>query len=71
MLRELSDIFAKSFSVIFERVIEKKRVLNDYERQNNMSMYTKDKKEDPGNCRPVNLASVTGKTKEQNIILNT
>ena len=65
MLRELVDVIAEPFSIIFERSWRTGEVPEDWGKADVTPVFKKAKKEDPGNYRPVSLTSIPGKVIEQ------
>ncbi|PKU44711.1 rna-directed dna polymerase from mobile element hypothetical protein [Limosa lapponica baueri] len=57
----MADVIAKPLSIIFERSRRKGEVPEDWKESNLMSVFKRDKKEDPGNYRSVSLTSISGK----------
>jgi len=68
VLRELADIIAEPLSISFERSWRTGEVPEDWRKANVSPIFKKGKKEDPGNYRPVSLASIPGKVMEQLIL---
>jgi len=68
VLRELADVIAEPLSTIFERSWRTGEVPEDWRKANVTPVFTKGKKEDPGNYRPVSLTSIPGKVMQQLIL---
>jgi len=68
VLRELADAIAEPLSIIFERSWRTGEVPEDWRKASVTPIFTKGKKEDPGNYRPVSLISIPGKVMEQLIL---
>ncbi|KAJ7395474.1 RNA-directed DNA polymerase from mobile element jockey [Pitangus sulphuratus] len=61
ILKELADVIAKPFSMIFEWSQESGEVPADWKLENIISVFKKGKEQDHGNYRPISPTSVLGK----------
>jgi len=64
VLRELADVIAEPFSVIFGRSWRTGEVPEDWRKASATPIFKKGKKGDPGNYRLVSLNSIPGKMVE-------
>lgn len=64
VLREMAELIAKSLSVVSERSWRMGEVLVDCWKASVSSVFKKDKKEEPGNYKPISLTAVPGKVME-------
>lgn len=55
MLKELADVIDKPFSIIFKRSRRRTEVPEQWRKTSVTPIFKKDKKENPGNYRPVSL----------------
>ena len=58
MLRELAELTAEPFSIIYQRSLLTGEAPEDWRLASVTPIYKKGGKEDPGNYRPVSLTSV-------------
>ena len=68
VLRELTDIIAKTVSIIFERSWRTGEVFEGWRKTNVTPVFKNGNQEDPGNYRLVSLTSIPGKVMEQLIV---
>ena len=66
--REPADEVAMPPFIVFERSWQCGEVPTDWKRGNNSHFQEGEKKDDPGNYRPVSLTSVSSKIMEQNLL---
>lgn len=65
VLRELADVIAKPLSIIFAQLCQLGEVSRDQRKANVTPVFSKGKKEDMRNYRPVSLTSVPGNVMKQ------
>jgi len=68
VLRELADVIAEPFTIIFKRSWRTGEVPEDWRKASITPVFQKGKKEDPGDYRLVSLTSIPGKVMEQLIL---
>ncbi|GAB0199726.1 mitochondrial enolase superfamily member 1 [Grus japonensis] len=68
VLRELVEVLTKLLSIVYQQCWLTREVPVDWRLANVTPIHKKGQKEDPGNYRPVSLASVLGKVMEQIIL---
>lgn len=68
VLRELADVIAKPFFIIFERSWRAGKLPADRRKTNVIAVFKNGKKENSGNYRPVSLTSIPGKVIGQLIL---
>lgn len=61
MLKKLADIIARLLLIVFKRLWRLAEVPADGKKEKFISIFRKDKEEDPGNDRLVSLTLVSGK----------
>ncbi|GAB0200312.1 mitochondrial enolase superfamily member 1 [Grus japonensis] len=70
VLRELADVIAMPFSIIFERSWRTGEVPEDWRKASVTLVFKKGKKEDLENRRPVSLTSIPGKLMEHLVVIS-
>lgn len=65
VLRELTDIIARSLLIIFGRPRQSREVPENCTKANVTSFFKKGEKEDPENCRPVSPTPIPVKVMEE------
>ena len=70
VLRELANVIARPFSIIFEMLWWSEEIPEDWKKANVPLIFKKGKKEDPGSYRLVKLTLISMKMVEQ-IIMET
>ncbi|KFV62834.1 hypothetical protein N307_00669, partial [Dryobates pubescens] len=68
VLRELVEVIARPFSIIFDKSWQMGEVPGDWSRANVTPIFKNGKKEDPGKYRWVSLTSISGKVMKQLIL---
>jgi len=68
VLRELAEVIARSFSIIFGKSWASGEVPEEWRKANVTPVFKKGKKDNSGNYRPVSLTSICGKVMEQLIL---
>ncbi|RMC17434.1 hypothetical protein DUI87_06016 [Hirundo rustica rustica] len=68
ILKELTDAITKPLAMLFNWYWKSTEVPADWKLANSLVIFRKDKKNDPGNYRPVTLTSVPGKVMEKVIL---
>jgi len=70
VLQELTDVTARPFTTIFERLWRLGEVPEEWKRTNANVIFKKVKKEDPGNYRPVSFTCIPRKMMEKILLEN-